>query len=218
MCDDMSDRDVLRSLGVGGEATGLQWAQIVEEAQADHAYALRFVRESRDQAGLAAMVARAADVARSVELPECEAVEAAAAAGEPTHTGSAGGARLFVGWAGWLVAACLLVAWVQFGPRHPEHQTRTQSASMSTVPGTTADEALRAYIERGRAEDRHIEEVPHRLLIDARPLDGGAGTEVLYLRQFVERTVVPDLYRLGGQNELGQPSLVRYVPHAGGSL
>jgi hypothetical protein len=33
---------------------------------------------------------------------------------------------------------------------------------------------------------------------------------VIYLRQVIERAVVPDLYQIDGMDERGQPTLARY--------
>ena len=52
-------------------------------------------------------------------------------------------------------------------------------------------------------------EMPTRVLVESRPADGGNGYEVLYLRQVLERTVVPDLYRFDGRDERGVATLVR---------
>ena len=57
--------------------------------------------------------------------------------------------------------------------------------------------------------------MPERVLIETRPSETGRGYELLYLRQILERTVVPDLYKFYGQDEMGRPTLVRYDGDAG---
>jgi len=223
MSDQMVERDILLSLGVGGEATDPQWDVIAAQARQDHAFARDFVLHARDQAALSSMMSEADAIAARVDLPASH-VAPRSAGSEPlrvvphgsVHTEGGTAGRLGA-WAGWLVAACLLAGFLKIGqtpPSAPEGRGNAMQAGL----GTTAEDALRVYLDRGRSEDRVIDEMPHRLLLESRPLADGSGTELLYLRQFLERTVVPDLYRLDGQNELGQPSFVRYVPHSGGSL
>ena len=229
-------RDVLLSLGVGGDASERQWDQIAEEACADHGFARDFVLQTRDQVELSRELDAAMCTASRVDLPDealrCGALREDQWAGPSAHdtaepslpqqhveahrAASGGVAGRLGGWAGWIVAACLLGGWLQIG--HIGTPRDVPVRAMQTGLGTTAEDALQVYLDRGRSERSVIDELPHRVLIESRELPDGAGTEVLYLRQFIERAVVPDLYRIDGQNELGEPSLVRYMPHSGGSL
>ena len=63
-----------------------------------------------------------------------------------------------------------------------------------------------------------IAEVPERILIETRPTDNGRGFELVYVRQIIERTVVPDLYQFHSQDEMGRPTLVRYDGNRGPSM
>jgi hypothetical protein len=194
------NRDVLLSAGVGGDADDVQWSRIVERAHADHGFALDFVRQSRDRVALERLLARATE-RRAVPTNAPIIVRHA----PPV-------AARFGGWTGWLVAAALLGLWFHGGIRAPQPPERSGSPILDVVH-------REATAQGGNAlDDRFSEELPHRMLIEARPMPDGSGTELIYLRQLIERRVVPELYRLDGQNELGQPSLVRYVPSSGGSV
>jgi hypothetical protein len=80
----------------------------------------------------------------------------------------------------------------------------------SLIDTTPAADLFQAYLDRGRKENVVINEVPERILIDTRPVPTGQGYELIYLHQILERAVVPDLYRIGAQDERGQPVLIRY--------
>jgi hypothetical protein len=75
---------------------------------------------------------------------------------------------------------------------------------------TALNESMRSLLDRGRDGGLVLGEIPERVLIDARPAADGRGYELLYLRQFLEQSIVPDLYVPAGQDEQGKPTLVRY--------
>lgn len=234
-------QDVLLSRGVGGDAAPAEWDRIADEAIRDHGFAAGFVLRARDEALVRALVLDAERISARVETGDRVVVGATAGGwsgdrtagrgrrhestrpdtrhwmgsppGESFHDASSRRSMgAFGGWAGWLVAAAMFFAWTQM----ERHETRLPDDARPIAQhaglGGTAEEALRAYLDRGRAEKRVIDELPDRLLVETRPVSDGTGFEVIYVRQFVERAIVPDLYRFGGQNELGQPSLVRLAP------
>jgi hypothetical protein len=132
------------------------------------------------------------------------------------------GSLRLTSWAGWAVAAGLVIAiagrWLG-GPATPA-ASPVQTAGIPTPADATlvrsAEEALDAYLERGRSEERVIRQMPRMLLLEARPNPTGDGYEILYLRQLMERAVVPDLYQFGAEDEAGRPALVRYRRPGGG--
>jgi hypothetical protein len=77
------------------------------------------------------------------------------------------------------------------------------------VTPVSAEEALRHYLDRGLAEGRVIGEVPTKLLLGIRPGPLG-GHELIYMRPIIERRRVPELWQVDGEDEVGQPTLVRY--------
>jgi hypothetical protein len=209
--------ELLVSRAVGGDAAAHEWDELTSRADAD----VRVWRELgvslRDQSALAAIVAGAGERAESVAAPRMAGHGAAWA---PAWRGS----MRLASWAGWAVAAGLAIAiggrWLG-APAAPE-ALPAQTAGISTPADATlvrnAQEALEAYLERGRSEERVIQQMPRMLLLEARPNPTGEGYEILYLRQLMERAVVPDLYQFGAEDEAGRPALVRYQrPSGGGS-
>ena len=111
-------------------------------------------------------------------------------------------------WAGWALAAVLVLAFaMRFStPDDSMRPTGSEAHIGKLLPG----EALNNYLQVGRESGVVMGEMPRKVLIQTRQLNDGQGYEVYFLRQILERTEVPDLYQYGGENELGQPTLVRY--------
>jgi hypothetical protein len=128
--------------------------------------------------------------------------------------------RLVRSWGGWLAAAVVaLFALVHFNnPARVNSLQNPGTQQFGIIPVSTADDAWNAYLTKGRETGSVIAEVPTRVLIESRPAPSGDGYELLYLRQVIERTTVPDLYQYTGQDESGRPTPVRYRPEAGGAM
>ena len=73
----------------------------------------------------------------------------------------------------------------------------------------TPDDALNEYLTVGREAGRVVGEVPRRVLLDARPLPDGEGYELIYYRQILERSYVPELYHFDEQDG-GNATLARW--------
>ena len=118
--------------------------------------------------------------------------------------------------AGWLAALILLCVWLQ-----------TPSSDVSTSPtGTqlgdgvatsrlqatpieysTAADALANYRTLGMEEGRLINELP-MMLVDTKPINSeNDQIEVFYLRRFLERTTIDQMYELGTRDD-GAPVAV----------
>jgi len=108
-------------------------------------------------------------------------------------------------WSGWAVAAVLLLAMLVIVPGQSAHHV-TPPGGSATVANLTAQQALEQYITTGTEEGRVISELP-TVLVEARPLDDGR-LEVLYLRQFLEREHVNEVYALN-TDELGEAHPVK---------
>jgi hypothetical protein len=144
------------------------------------------------------------------------------------HAGEASTLRRMPAWAGWAVAAVLFVVLATImqtaQPITPGAGggSGINPAGINTagiVPVSSAQEALDAYINLGRQEERVIEELPRRVLIETRPLPTGEGFEVIYIRQLVERARVPELYKVDAPAAEGaQPNLVRFAPTQPGRM
>lgn len=75
----------------------------------------------------------------------------------------------------------------------------------------SAADAWQAYLQKGRESGEVVGEIPNKLLVDSKPALSGNGVEVIYVRQVMERAIVPDLYEFAGRDEAGRPTLVRYA-------
>ncbi|MFK7960207.1 MAG: hypothetical protein AB8G96_06745 [Phycisphaerales bacterium] len=183
-----------------------------------------------DAASLEALLAPTADatdaitagpLASPAAMPNVRAV-AHDAASEPAMRFPAPrstGARAR-GAAGWLVAAMLLLSLIVSAPLRSgtapsvgpvagdPSATPTPTEAVQTA-GLTADDALSLYLDRGRAEGRVVRESPTQVLISSRPSADGKGLEVTYVRQILERMVVPEMYTNAGRNEDGGVRLAR---------
>lgn len=201
MTDETSE-SVLISRAVGGDATRADWDELTARAE-DRPRLWRTLGESlRDHAGAARAVEAAARIADSVEIPMV-APPRAAPAGDPPQWGA--GARR---WSGWAVAAAVGLAWMLTFTSRPAPVAQPSVADI--LPTASADDLFEAYVDRGRRDATVIGEVPERIVVDSRSAPGGEGYELLYLRQILERAVVPDLYQFNGQDETGRPVLVKY--------
>lgn len=192
MTDEIESReDILIARILDGESCHDDLRDLFALAAADASLWDRFEAARRDRDAFALAVDEALSVADRVAAP--------------VHSPAASAPLRFAGWTGWAAAAAIVLAWSWFGrlplPNSGPVGPAVQPASLS------ADAALAAYIERSTAENRFIRELP-QLLIEARPTADGQGTEVTYMRQFLERAVVNDLFELS-TDESGRPGAVR---------
>ena len=88
--------------------------------------------------------------------------------------------------------------------------------SVMTPGYSSPDDALAEYLRLGKEQGQVVAELPQRVVVESRPAPGGAGYEVLYLRQVLERAVVSDLYRTGVDDAGRRVLLPASVPGAGG--
>ena len=215
----VSRTDLLISRLVDSEATSEEYDEFVARAEETPALWRAVVQTQRDRTALGKLMTQAATVAEGVDAP----LEAgpANALGEPgSESGPASARRrssrrradrLSGGWvwAGWAVAAMLVLAWgVGIEPRR--QRTAEPLTAAGVIPVSTARDAFDAYLRKGRDEGILLSEQPRRVLLRSRRMPDGQGYELIYLQQMLERSVVPDLFRVEGADERGRPSLVRY--------
>ncbi len=212
-------KDNLMTKIAQGEARDRDWDGFVALAEEDDSLWREAIEMQRDQAALTGLMECASDVADGVDLPSRESVLSVRrmdmrypGVAEPperhrpvTRSSS---------WVGWAVAAVIMFAWVTtvIGPPSvvPGSGTGSGMHEAGLVSVGTAQEALDAYLNKGRQEGVVLEEQPRRLLLQTRPNPGGEGFELIYVHQIMERTVVSELYQFEGQDEMGQPRMVRY--------
>lgn len=116
-------------------------------------------------------------------------------------------------WAGWAAAAVFgLVAAAQMSQRaatqpllmtQPAATSAGNTAGLGSGLGSGLEDALRSlssrdlltqYVQNGREQGTVYGVLPERVLLRSTPLADGAGYDVLYVRQIVERAQVPDFY------------------------
>ena len=138
-----------------------------------------------------------------------------------THPAGAG-ARL-----GWAMAACIAGAWVLSagltsrqrasdpgpeglaGSGHRATADNALAGAQAPVVQPAAflspHQALDAYLELGQKSGAVVGELPGKPIIERRALEDGAGYEVIFVRQIVERGRVPAMYSFEPSNEFGTP-------------
>ncbi len=113
---------------------------------------------------------------------------------------------------GWLAAACLVLLWSLGINPIAGTQGAGQAAGLGAVV-PAPEQALQDYLDAGRRTGRVIDEVPDRVVVEARPLDDGRRVEVLYIRQILEREIVDQVYGLTEDETGAQRTIpVRLVP------
>ena len=203
---------ILISRVIDGDATEQEWQDLETLAMREPRIWRDLAEAQRDHAALMRGVSAALALADATPLPSMR-----------DAFNHAGHATLFQqrlqrwgAWAGWAVAALVVLAFTPLG-RQITSSNRPGTQQAGLVP-STPDEALDAYMTLGTKEGRVIEQVPARIMVQSRPSPTGAGFEVIYLRQIDEKTTVPDLYQFGGEDERGQPTLVKWRMNARGSM
>jgi hypothetical protein len=195
------ETDILISRVVDGEATDDDWAQLADRAANTPEVWRDAAEAQRDHASMRIVVGEAARRAERIDTPTPSRVPWVRVGG----------------WAGWAVAAVITLVWAMrfVTPVPPEPGSVATPAgnpgpvvAPAPAPGTAAD-AMRQYLDAGPENATVVSEIPTKVLLESRPLPDG-GYELLYLRQFLERAVVDDLYELNGRNERGDPELVRW--------
>lgn len=203
------DRDcLLISRAIDGDATAVEWDELTTLAEHDPQLWRRLGETLRDHTGFARGINAAVAVADSIE-PEV-GVRPSRNAGPPPVTTVVG---RIGSWSGWALAAAVAIAWtIGMNPAPPKRPGDAAVSTAGLIDTAAASELLAAYLDKGRQENLVIGEVPQRVLLETRPALTGGGYEVVYVRQIVERTTVPDLYEYSAEDELGRPMLVRYEP------
>ena len=118
------------------------------------------------------------------------------------------------------MAAAIIFAW-SIGSQPPGQGRVPTAGSGSQLSGmvpATAREAFQAYLDKGRADGTVLSSEPRRVLLETRPMPAGGGYELIYVQQVLERAVVPQLFRVGGQDERGRPALVRFEEPVRGQM
>lgn len=190
------DKDILISRIVDDEATAEDWAALKELAAGDPTVWRDLADAQYTSIGLASAVQAAIAVADDVDAPVHEHIRT-------RLTLRAGAAAK---WGGWLAAAAVTLAWMGAGM---PGRNNPAGSNASLIPGaTTTSDAFKRYLDVGKKSGQVVEEVPQLVLVQTKPIQGGQGYEVFYIRQVLERTVVDQLYGVG-QDEIGRAVRIR---------
>jgi hypothetical protein len=199
------DRDILISRIVDGVADERDWSSMDDLARADASIWRDLALAQRQHTELTGVVTAALAAADRTDLPSPDSFLIADRAG--TWPGRV------MRWTGWGVAAAIALAWVG-GLRQPPTpgglgNTAGTPAGFEQLFTTPAD-ALRAYLQKGQDTGQVIGQEPQKLILNVTPAVKG-GYEVIYIRQIVERAVVPELYEFTDETDTGHVEIVPVV-------
>jgi hypothetical protein len=187
------ERDLLVARAAEGAAGERDWAKLEALARTDASVWRDVAMTRRDMAAFSLAVNDQIESAMHVDVP----------AEEHMVFRLTQRSRTVATWAGWAAAAVIGLAWlgVPMAANQPSGPAadRPQSAGLFA----TAAEALDAYLKRGQQDGNVVQQLPTKVLLDAKPSADGKGYDVLYVRQILERATVPDLYKLS-TDEWGQ--------------
>lgn len=191
--DRMAPEALLERLA-DGEATTADWASFRAAAGIEPSLWQDLAEAQRTHAELCAQVQEVVALADRVEAPfEQHATESLSRR-----------IRVVASWGGWAAAAAVLLVWKiglvpGIGPGN--------QAGLGPSSPVTPEEAFKSYIDQGQKSGLVVGEMPARVMIETRPASTGQGYEVIYLRQIMERRVVPGLYKII-TDESGKPRAV----------
>lgn len=209
--DDADRREVLITRVVDGAARVRDWDELDRLSSRDPGLWRDLAMSQRQHAAMSAAVGEAEDRADRIVAPIDEVL----------HFRLAERSRRVSAWGGWAAAAAVGLAWLGVPMLRPATPTGTDAPATAGVGLVSAGEALQQYLSRGAENGTVLGEVPGKLIVDARPAADGRGYEVTYLRQIVEREVVPTLYgssvdESGRAVPSGVP--VRLTPRSSGAM
>ena len=194
--------DILISKVIDGNATEVNWAELVALAENDTGVWRDLAESQHDQQVLSRTINAAVSVSERVRAPVNRFDP-----DELSGNGARGRKLPASVWSGWAVAAVVGLAAFANNIGMNTHGPLNQANVFSS-----ADAAFQEYLRLGQKDGNVVGELPSRVLVSSKPAASGEGYEVVYLRQVLEVQIVPDLYEYAGQNEQGQPTLVQYQP------
>ncbi len=200
--------ELLVSRVIEPDATSKEWDELTAAAEADPELWRRTVNTLRDQQAITRAVNASVAIADDVSTtPGTSRLEHRLAVGPAPSQRTQ-----LMRWSGWAVAALVALAWVS-GLSNVQPTGNGYQAGIGSQVVSAAD-LLERYLVQGRREGRVFDEVPEKILVQTRPSPAGDEVEVIFLRQILERTTLPGLYRYQGEDESGRPTLVRFETNA----
>jgi hypothetical protein len=178
-----SNLDILITRVIDRRATPADWVELEGLAGQDSTVWRELAIAQKQDAAFAGAVLQAVGTADGVELtpeqPHPFVFETARRR-----------MRMVATWSGWAAAAVITMAFVSNG-FSLKSSGPTQTAS---VPAVGLSDMLNQYLEQGKKDGVVVGELPDRVVLDTRTTPDGR-TEIVFVRQIVERTQVGDLYK-----------------------
>lgn len=213
--------DILIGRTADGAESREEWRELCVLADREPIAWRELACQQRDGRLLTTGLRRVVESADEIPLPELNAHDSRAASHHRV-TGADGATRDAMTrrvhhperrhWLGWVVAASIAAAWGLSLLPLPSERAGVTGNTAGLTPLVSADEALRTYLDRGRADGVVVGEMPSKMLLQSRPLEEGEGFEVVFVRQIVERRSVPALIEFTQVDEFGRP--VPNIVHA----
>ncbi len=199
------DGDVVISRVLEGRGRAADWQRLREVTNQDDGAWDRLIGSASDQDALGEAVALAGDRAETVAAGGSNGAMVFPSVQGRRADRAVRAARL-----GWLMAACMALGLVSVSLRTGGgggagvQNTGTAGFSLDSL---SSSDLMNGYKVRAAQEGTLVGELPQRVVIETRPSADGKGYEVLYMRQFIERAIVDDLYKLG-TDETGRAVMV----------
>ena len=208
--------DVVLSRLLDGRGRATDWKRLREATTADAVVWDRLIGSAGDQDVLGDVVGIAGDVAMGVCVVRAAGGSRVDASPVPLALVGTGArpdgrradravrsARL-----GWLVAACMALGLVSLSLRPNVRDGGAQPITAGlSFDKMSASDLMNGYKTKASQDGTLVAEMPQRLVLETRPTQDGKGHEVLYMRQFIERAIVDDLYKFG-VDDAGRPVMV----------
>jgi hypothetical protein len=205
--------DSIISHVVDGEATPLEWKTFEERASNEPRLWRELAHAQRDAAALRGALSAAGVIADRVSLPPIAAAPNGDVSSrhEPRGLGHPHLRLNRLGaWTGWAAAAIItIIAAIALRNHEPPGPGPDTAGLPILRQASTSADAWNDYLSLGKQDGTVLGEMPGRMLVETRPVSHGQGFEVIFIRQVMERRVVPDLYEVNGTDETGQPTLTR---------
>jgi hypothetical protein len=180
-----SNLDILITRVIDHRATPADWVELEGLARDDSSVWRELAMAQKQDAALAGAVRDAAGRAEAVALPIDQP--------QPYVFETARRRmRLVATWSGWAAAAVVTMAFVTNGFSLKGANPGTQTAG--AVPTLGLPEMLNQYLEQGKKDGVVVGELPDRVVLDTTTTPDGR-TEIVFVRQIVERARVNDLYK-----------------------
>ena len=183
--DGFDRRDELISRIIDGEASEQDWTSLRALARHDASVWTDLTSTQRQHELLTDVVEEIGFIADEIEIPDGELLTPS-----ERFQRRMDGVRA---WGGWAAAAAILLVWftgISAPMGGPGGGEASMIPSLSSQP-LGPDQAFERYLESGRKAGTVLGVMPQRTVLETRPRADGSGTEVLYVRQILEREFVP---------------------------